>query len=271
MLGSPYFETEHYSPFGCSAGSGGNITLEFDENQHMASGSGKNIYFTSDKFLQDPNLNITGNAQQIHFKLNQVTVKYDPNTGDISKEGGASFYIMGMPEKGLSGNVQIYGVGDSSKFLDGNSAGFDLGNGLGPAGGLVLNLRYSNPDGQTEFELHIQAAVSMEDLDGDGDLELIYPTGIPVEVGESKESVVCLFGVIQGGGGIGILPNGRIIRIPPRGERIIAPVAAGLAEVARGLALRDLVRDSSDVEVREMVGRLGSAHKQLLRWSGVLG
>ncbi len=67
-----------------------------------------------------------------------------------------------------------------------------------------------------------------------------------------------MFGVANDGGGIGILPNGRIIRIPPWGppDPVIKQIAEGLSEVVRGLALRDIARDSNDVSARMAIEQL---------------
>jgi hypothetical protein len=106
--------------------------------------------------------------------------------------------------------------------------------------------------------MHIEAAVSQEDVDGDGLFEVVCPSaiGVPIQIRESTMHVTILFGVTGGGGGIGILPNGHIIPIPPP-DPVLMPIAEGVAEVVRGLAMRDLIRDSANAEMRMQISRLG--------------
>jgi hypothetical protein len=56
-----------------------------------------------------------------------------------------------------------------------------------------------------------------------------------------------LFGVTNDGGGIVVLPNGQIIRVPPRSPLgpLFQQIAAGVAEVGRGFAVREPMQGTS--------------------------
>lgn len=237
---------------------GGTITLTIEENMHTGTGYGGDIHFSSDQLQADPGRNITGNFQQFHVWIRDLSLDFDPKTGQISSGSGGT-YVMGMRDVGGSGNLR-FSVLESSALADGNSPGFDMSNGLGCGGGLVLDLSLKDPNSSKPmFDMHVEAGVSMEDLDGDGRFERVCVAGIPVKVGDfATELVSVSFGVTVDGGGIGILPSGHVIRIPPRSpDPVWMPIAEGLSEVVRGLALRDVVKDSRYAEIRETVGRLG--------------
>jgi hypothetical protein len=238
----------------------GTITLTIDETQSTGSGNGSDIHFTSDQFEKDPQMHVTGGRQSFEVRMNAFSVTFDSKTGQILKGSGGT-YVVALPDMGGAGNL-FFTVLASSRLLDGNSPTFDLSNGLGCQGGLVLDVSLSDPNTSNPmFDLHIEAAVSREDVDGDGQYEVVCPAafGVPVTIGEVTELVAISFGVTVDGGGIGILPGGRIIRIPPWGppDPILQPIADGSIEIIRGLAVRDLVKDSGAAELGEGIGRLG--------------
>jgi hypothetical protein len=234
---------------------GGTIKLTIDENKHIAWGAGSDLRFITDQFEKNPALSITGNLQPFSVRLQYLDLDFDPKTGQIL-EGEGYTYVMGEHEGGGAGALALTHLGPSS-LLDGNSPSFDIADGLGCRGGLTLEMGSGNP---TDFIIHIEAMVAMEDADGDGKFERVCPsaTGVQVMVGDFTEIVYVLFGVTNDGGGIGILPNGRIIRIPPLGppDPILKQIAEGLSEVVRGLALRNIARDSSNGTTREAIERL---------------
>jgi serine protease len=82
---------------------------------------------------------------------------------------------------------------------------------------------------------------------------------VPVDIGGFKSAVSFLFGSLSDGGYIGILPNGRIIHIPPYGppDPLTGQISEGLSEMVRGLILRDVAMDSSDAATREALERTG--------------
>jgi hypothetical protein len=236
---------------------GATVTLSFDETKNVATGKASDLQFISDQFEKRPKQNITGNLQLFSVYLHDLELTYDSTTGEI-KNGGGYTYVMGEPQQGGAGALATWYLGPSA-LLDGNSTSFDLSNGLGCAGGLLLEVGSGDP---TNFIIHIEAEVAREDLDGDGVFEKVCSGGgygVPVNVGNYEELVMILFGVTNDGGGIGFLPNGRPFRIPPWGppDPIIMQFAEGLSEVVRGLVLRDIARDSSDVSTRQAAAQLG--------------
>jgi len=107
------------------------------------------------------------------------------------------------------------------------------------------------------------ALVPVNSGDG-GEVDLYYrqPTA-QFNWGNLAQFVQILFGVTNDGGGVVILPNGRIIRIPPRSPEIalFRQIAEGLAEVGRGFAISEDVSGSAD---RMLANSLGTASLQLM-------
>ena len=239
---------------------GGTITFAIDEKKNTAVGFGTDLLFTSDAFEKDPapGKNITGNLQQFQVFVD-LDLTFDPKTGQILSGGGGT-WVRGMPDVGGDGRLQAgFSVQTSSALLEGNSTTFDLSNGLGCKGGLVLDVSYTDPiSTNPRFSMHVEAVVSQEDIDGDGVFEVVCPPpiGVPIQIREGTMQVTILFGAIAGGGGIGILPNGHVIPIPPP-DPVLMPIAEGVAEVVRGLAMRDLIGDSENPETRTQISRLG--------------
>ena len=152
---------------------GGTISFTIDEKTHVAQGEGKGLKFITDRFAKSSSYNITGNLQTISVKLSDLDLDFDPKTGHISNGGGFTF-VMGEPQVGGAGALALWYLGPSS-LLDGNSPSFDIADGLGCGGGLVLEMGCGNP---TDFIIHIEATVGKEDANGDGKFELLCPSGV---------------------------------------------------------------------------------------------
>src|SRR5215467_3316337 len=72
-----------------------------------------------------------------------------------------------------------------------------------------------------------------------GEVDLYYRQGVTkIQVEQFAQYMQILFGVVQGGGGVGIV-NGHIVIIPPRGPeyQLFSQVSGGLAEVVRGFGV----------------------------------
>lgn len=171
-LGWPDVKPNVKLPLIVALNSGGTISLTIDEKKHVATGQGSNLKFTTDRF-KSPGYNITGNLQTISVKLSNLDLNFDPKTGVILSGGGYT-YVMGEPLTGGSGALALWYLGPSS-LLDANSQGFNITNGLGCGGGLVLEMGCGNP---TDFIIHIEATVGKEDADGDGIFEQTCPSGL---------------------------------------------------------------------------------------------
>ena len=152
--------------------SGGTIRLTIDEKKHIAHGEGSGLRFITDRFAKSSSYNLSGKSQTISVMLSNLDLAFDPKTGHISSGGGFTF-VMGEPLMGGGGALGLWYLGPSL-LLDGNSPSFDLANGLGCGGGLTLEMGCGNP---TNFIIHIEAMVEMEDADGDGTFELACPSG----------------------------------------------------------------------------------------------
>ncbi|MHB9029925.1 MAG: hypothetical protein ACYC9O_14250 [Candidatus Latescibacterota bacterium] len=146
---------------------GGYLEFAFDDGKHILQGKGYNLRFTTDKLLEDPSDWITGELQQMSLNLS-LELSYNPQTGKIEGGGGYS-YVQGLPSYGGSGAWATSYL-DPSKFQDGNSPGFDLSNGLGCSGSLLLELGSGNPH---NFYVHLETGVAGEDVDGDGKYETV--------------------------------------------------------------------------------------------------
>jgi hypothetical protein len=153
--------------------SGGKIDLIIDEKKMTAYGGGSSLQFVTDQFLQSTKYNITGNLQTFSVRLRDLDLSFDAKTGKILNGGGYT-YVIGEPTKGGEGSLALWYLGPSS-LLDGNNPGFNITNGLGCGGGLILEMGCGNPP---EFIFHIEAVVAKEDADGDGKFETICPSGV---------------------------------------------------------------------------------------------
>lgn len=93
-----------------------------------------------------------------------------------------------------------------------------------------------------------------------GEVDLYYRNPIAIDLGallKITESVRILFGVTNDGGGIVMLPNGHIIRIPPRSplEALFKQIADGVENVGRGFAVREHIQGTSIKESGEVIGK----------------
>jgi hypothetical protein len=152
---------------------GGKIELSIDEKKYVAQGKGIDLRFTTDRFEKSSTYNITGKLQVISTKLSDLDLSFDPKNGQILSAGGYTF-VQGEPSVGSAGSLALWYLGPSS-LHDGNSMVFDISNGLGCGGGVVLEMGCGNP---TNFIIHAEATVAKEDTDGDGKFELVCPSGI---------------------------------------------------------------------------------------------
>jgi len=90
----------------------------------------------------------------------------------------------------------------------------------------------------------------------DGEVDICYRNAaLRPRLDELVGQVEILFGVANDGGGIAILPNGQIIHIPPWNpdNALFRKIADGLAEVGRGFAVAESVRDSPSPGVRKEI------------------
>jgi hypothetical protein len=104
-----------------------------------------------------------------------------------------------------------------------------------------------------------QQALVPIDSGAGGEVDLYYRKPlfrIPWE--KFAQYIQILFGVIHGEGGVGIV-NGHIIIIPPRGPayRLFTQIAEGMAEVARGFAVRQEVEQSTVAVSKRAVDKAG--------------
>lgn len=152
---------------------GGTIALTIDDTKYVAQGGGSGLQFITNQFKKSSSYNITGNFQTISVKLSNLDLNFDPKTGKILNGGGYTF-VMGEPQAGWAGALALWYLGPSA-LLDANSPSFDIANGLGCGGGLVLEMGSGNP---TDFIIHIEATVGKEDADGDGKFERFCPSGV---------------------------------------------------------------------------------------------
>jgi probable HAF family extracellular repeat protein len=101
-----------------------------------------------------------------------------------------------------------------------------------------------------------------------GNVYLLTPVSPPPvpglsadKVAEIAASVRVLVGVVEGGGGLVILPNGSIIRIPPGGpppgDPLTSTVFQLLSRLASGLAVRESASTIADSQVRAQVQAAG--------------
>jgi hypothetical protein len=115
-----------------------------------------------------------------------------------------------------------------------------------------------------------------------GEVDLYYRPGLlgGFDWRRLATQVRILYGVTNDGGGIVILPNGHIIRIPPRNP-LFQRVAAGLAEAGRGFGIGELVDGSAlpaegnavrraglELMAKGLEGALGAVKADLARPNG---
>jgi hypothetical protein len=172
-LGWPSVKDKKILPLTVPLSPGGTINLSIDDKKYVAKGKGIDLKFFTDQFEKSSTYNITGKPQTFSVKLSDLDLSFDPKNGDI-KNGGGFTFVQGEPSIGFGGNLALWYLGPSS-LLDGNSPNFDISNGLGCGGGLILEMGCGNP---THFIIHIEATVGKEDADGDGKYELTCPSNI---------------------------------------------------------------------------------------------
>ena len=167
----------------------GTITLTIDESNGNAKWSAKDIVFNSGEFLMDTDRHITGGPQGFNVRMSG-DLEFDPKTGLISGGGGGT-WVEALPSVGGCGWLEAgFSVLNTSRLEDSNSnqGGFNLANGLGCKGKLTFNACLVDPFRSNPYPrypdepdlgplmpcyyLHIDAAVSMEDVDGDGTFEV---------------------------------------------------------------------------------------------------
>ena len=159
------------SPLIVTLNPGGTISLTIDEKRNLGFGLGDSLWFTTDQLAPDSVINSTGNLQTFRVKLSNLGLQFDPKTGSILF-GTASLFAMAEPYMGGSGSWQITSLTAPSTLLDKNSPGFDISNGLGCGGGIIIELGTSSSEG-VFFIIHIEGSVGLEDVDGDGHFEVI--------------------------------------------------------------------------------------------------
>jgi hypothetical protein len=159
---------------------GGSISLTIDDSTETAYGQSNNLYFYSDKFAQDSYFGINGNLQKFKVSFPDLNMEYDPQTGDILS-GSVNGVVLGPADTGGATLLTAFYKFDiKPAFLDGNSNGFDVSNGLGCGGGLIFEIGVGNTD-SVIFIIHIEAIVSAEDVDDDGNFETVCPAGLRKE------------------------------------------------------------------------------------------
>lgn len=92
-----------------------------------------------------------------------------------------------------------------------------------------------------------------------GEVDLYYrkPRIHFEEFGKLAEMARVLFGVTNDGGGIIILPGGQIIHVPPRSPLgpLVQQIAAGIAEVGRGIAVRETMRGAPGKKTADAINK----------------
>jgi hypothetical protein len=172
-FGYPALKPNVPSPLIVPLTAGGKIALKINERKSIAHAEDSGLYFITDKLEKSSKQNITGNLQKMLVMLSNLDLKFDPKSGNILDSGAsASTYVMGEPQVGGAGALALMYLGQSSLF-DGYKKGFNISDGFGCGGGLVLEFGCGNP---TNFIIHIEATVAKEDADGDGTFELICPS-----------------------------------------------------------------------------------------------
>jgi hypothetical protein len=159
-------------PFVAPLQLGGMVNLAIDEKRNKAYGDITDLTFATDQFKPDtfgPSADpyvITGNLQTFAIIINSnVVMDFKPQTGEISSINGGFGGIFPEPLHGGGGNVSI-GKAGPSRFTDGNSPTFNLTDGLGCGGTIVLEIGWGSSS-----TVYIEGKVSLEDVDGDGQFE----------------------------------------------------------------------------------------------------
>jgi hypothetical protein len=103
-----------------------------------------------------------------------------------------------------------------------------------------------------------QHAVVVSNSASNGEVDIYYRSaGVPAPVETLASGMRSLFGVSQEGGGIVAYPGSGIIAIgrdDPLAP-LVGHIGDGLAEVARGLAVKEVVTGSAVSESSEVLGR----------------
>lgn len=154
---------------------GATVTLSVEESKNVAYGFGEYLWFTTDKLLPDATIHSTGNLQAFRVLMSGLNLQFNPKTGEIVY-GTASLFVMGEPYLGGAGAWNVTSLTASSCFVDNNSPNFDFANGLGCGGGVRFELGTGNDPAGNFFVIHIEGKVSLEDVDGDGDFEVVCRT-----------------------------------------------------------------------------------------------
>lgn len=155
----------------------GTITLTIDENKNLASGVVDDLWFTTDKLAPNSNWNSTGYLQAFRVLISGLALQFDPTTGDIlSNASACSTFVMG-DYPGWGSGAYAASLTAPSSLVDKNSPSFDLSNGLGCGGGIILEITTGLNDpvyeGTDFLIIHVEATVALEDLNGDGSFEVV--------------------------------------------------------------------------------------------------
>lgn len=177
------------------------------------------------------NSNQGGGNYELHGFANNSSVDLASLTVSHKLAGPFAHYVPFPID--VSGFIQ--------HLLDGTQsyAGFSIRN-VAPVGGIAF-------DGRV-FQVRPDRAPSLEiTFKEDSRISLVY----------LAREVRILFGVTNDGDGIGILPNGQIIRIPPRSPSapLFQQIAKGITEVTRGLGVREIVLGSTIRAPSAAIGR----------------
>lgn len=152
---------------------GGKIELDVDEKKNVAVGDATNLQFVTDRFQANSGYYLTGKLQTMDVHMRYLNLALNPQTGVIVTGGGYTF-VKGAQHVGGAGLIALWHLGPSS-FSDANSPTFDLTDGLGCGGRLILEMGTGNP---IHFVIHVEALVAQEDNNGDGAFDIFCPVGL---------------------------------------------------------------------------------------------
>src|SRR5262249_17675805 len=112
-------------------------------------------------------------------------------------------------------------------------------------GSTMPTLNWTPEDPVTDCGQNTQV-ISNSPTDGEVDIYFRLPQ-TPFSLDQFAQYVRILFGVTNDGAGIVILPNGHVVRIPPRGPSgpLFRQIAEEVMEVARGFAVREAIHGSA--------------------------